>query len=455
MVDLITELSTSISHHTHKAVSKTSIETMKIIPLTDLSPTQWGAFRDAQKESAKIWMICMNLHGEARKNHCKWPSKVDLQRATKGKAKLHSQSIQMVCHAFLANVETIKKLRKEHPNTKTRYPYKEKLFYPVLWPKQAIKYENGHLILPMGRGHQPIKLAVDLEKPPGACRIVWNHGFEFHISQEQIIEEKPGDVQATGDLGQIHQIAVTTSTGKALVISGRGIRSEKRLRNKLLGKIASKKSKCKANSKRSKKLSRARGKVISRTERRCRDLQHKGTAKVIKFCKKEKVGTLFVGNPNGVQKKNCGRKHNQRMSQWEFGRDLNYLEYKSQKSGIAFMTGSERGTSSHCPKCNHKQKVSGRHWQCRKCDFKGHRDIVGSMNMHKLAFGNVIEFPKQETYLRAGSVRIGRRVNNSSQGQTPTRSSCPDTGQSCLRLRKKASTGIFQVARAAADGLSR
>ena len=118
MVDLIKKLSHSISKHTHKAVSTTSIETMKIIPLTDLSPTQWGAFRDAQKESAKIWMICMNLHGEARKNHCKWPSKVDLQRATKGKAKLHSQSIQMVCHAFLANVETAKKLRKEHPNRK-------------------------------------------------------------------------------------------------------------------------------------------------------------------------------------------------------------------------------------------------------------------------------------------------------------------------------------------------
>ena len=66
MVDLITELST-ISNHTHKAVSTTSIETMKIIPLTDLSSTQWGAFRDAQKESAKIWMICMNLQGHLMK----------------------------------------------------------------------------------------------------------------------------------------------------------------------------------------------------------------------------------------------------------------------------------------------------------------------------------------------------------------------------------------------------
>ena len=165
MVDLIKKLSHSISKHTHKAVSTTSIETMKIIPLTDLSPTQWGAFRDAQKESAKIWMICMNLHGEARKNHFKWPSKVDLQKETKGKAKLYSQSIQMVCHAFLANVETARKLRKEHPNMKARYPYREKIFYPLLWPQQAIKYENGHLTLPMGRGREPIKFAVDLDKP--------------------------------------------------------------------------------------------------------------------------------------------------------------------------------------------------------------------------------------------------------------------------------------------------
>ncbi len=438
----------------------TAVETVKIIPLKNLLPSQWRSFQDGQKEAAKVWMICRDLHREARKSGLKWPGKTELQKATKGQAAIHSQSIQMVCHAFLANVETAKKLRKEHPKMKARYPWRDKIFFPILWPEQAVKYDNGKLTLPMGKGRSSIVLTVELEKAPGSCRIVWNDGFELHVSQEHIVEEVPRDAKATVDLGQIHQAAVTTSTGKALVVSGRGIRSEKRLRNKSLGEIASKRAKCKRGSRRWKKLGKARAKVTGRSERRCRDLQHKGTAKVIQFCKDEGVGTLFVGNPDGVQRKDCGRKQNQRMSQWEFGRDLNYLKHKSQKSSIGFFTGSERGTSSQCPQCGNKQKVSGRHWQCRKCDFKGHRDIVGSVNMHPLAFGVVIEFPKEQTYLRAGAVRLGRKVKNSDQGKTSARSSCSDASQSCLRLGKKAGTGSsgspdFQAAQAAADGLSR
>lgn len=325
---------------------------------------------------------------------------------------------------------------------KARYPWRDKTFYPLLWPEQAVKYEAGKLSLPMGRGRDPIVLSVELEGAPGSCRIVWNDGFELHVSQKKEVEQKPGGAKATVDLGQIHQAAVTTSTGKALVVSGRGIRAEKRLRNKSFGQIASKRAKCTKGSKRWKRFGRARAKVTSRCERRCRDLQHKGTAKVIAFCKQEGVGTLFVGNPQGVQHKNSGRKQNQRMSQWEFGRDLDYLKYKSQKLGIEFFTGSERGTSSHCPQCGNKQKVSGRHWQCRRCDFSGHRDLVGSVNMHPLAFGVVIEFPQKQTYLRPGAVRLGRKVNNSFRGQTPERSSCPDAGQSCLELEKKAGTGF-------------
>ena len=42
---------------------------------------------------------------------------------------------------------------------KARYPYKEKIFYPILWPEQAIKYEDGHLTLPMGKGREPINVS--------------------------------------------------------------------------------------------------------------------------------------------------------------------------------------------------------------------------------------------------------------------------------------------------------
>ena len=78
-------------------------------------------------------------------------------------------------------------------------------------------------------------LNVCLEQAPGACRMVWNAGFELHVSRKASVESKPDDARATVDLGQIHQAAVTTSTGKALVVSGRGIRSENAYATKLLG----------------------------------------------------------------------------------------------------------------------------------------------------------------------------------------------------------------------------
>ena len=52
--------------------------------------------------------------------------------------------------------------------------------------------------------------------------------------------------QATVDLGEIHQAAVTTNTGAALVVSGRGIRSLKRRHQMALGQLARKRKRCHA-----------------------------------------------------------------------------------------------------------------------------------------------------------------------------------------------------------------
>src|SRR5581483_2689696 len=131
------------------------------------------------------------------------------------------------------------------------------------------------------------------------------------------------------------------------------------------------------------------------------DLRHKATRKVIDFCVEQQVGTLFIGNPDGVRNGNKGRHHNQRMALWEYGKDIDYLTYKSEAAHIMSFTGSERGTSSRCPACGHKHKPRGRNWVCRKCQFSGHRDLVGSVNMHELAYGNhKVMFPRSFTYLR-------------------------------------------------------
>jgi putative transposase len=382
------------------------MNTVKIYQLNHLSKRQFQRLRAAQMEAAQVWNACVEMHVAARLDHTPWPGRSNLQKATKGRYALHSQSIQMGVHAFLANIETTKQLRQSHREMQMKYPYKEKHFYPVHWPKQAVCREEKHVVLPMGRGRPSLILPLALPETSGACTLVWNNGFELHVCVEiPQAKEVPGDVHATVDLGEIHLAAVTTNTGKALIVTGRGIRSLKRQRNQQLGKLAKKQRHCKQYSKRWKKLQCAKNKQSRRAERRIRDLRHKATREVIDFCIKEQVGTLFIGNPHGVRNQNKGRHHNQRMALWEYGKDIDYLTHKSKQAHMSSFTGSERGTSSRCPSCGHRHKPRNRQWTCKQCGFQGHRDLVGSVNMHTLAFGEQVEFPRSFTYLRPGRSR--------------------------------------------------
>src|SRR6266550_2065745 len=375
-------------------------------------PKLFACLKAAQMEAAKVWNLCCEIHKQARMDHAKWPGRNELQKATKGQFALHSQSVQMVVHAFLANIDTTRQLRQSHPAMKMKYPWREKRFYPVKWPAQAIGKKSNRVILPMGNGRKSLVLPLELPENSGACSLVWNNGFELHVCIEQPQEkEAPGDVHATVDLGEIHLAAVSTNTGQAMIVTGRGIRSLKRQRTKQLGKIAKKQSRCSKYSRRWKKIQRAKNKIKARAERRIRDMRHKATRKVINFCQEHTVGSLFVGNPHGVRNRNSGRRHNQRMSLWEYGRDIGYLTHKSKAAHIKCFTGSERGTSSQCPVCGHRHKPKGRNWACKACGFVGHRDVVGSVNMHKIAFDEHVSFPRSVTYLRPSLSRSSSRAD--------------------------------------------
>lgn len=398
------------------------MQTVRIEVLSGLPRAVSASIRSGQMEAAKVWTDCRDELKVSMTTNVKWPNRDSLQKLTKGKYGLHSQSAQMVCHAFLANVDTARQLRQSG-RTEIRYPYKDKLFYPLYWPAQAMCLRANKIILPMGRGRKSIVLdRPDWLNQPAACKIMWNRiGYELHVSVElPTVTLIANDIHATVDLGQIHQCAVTTNTGKGLIVSGRGIRAEKRRMNQMHGSLATKMSRCKKGSQRWKKLNHSRNGYAVRAERRIRDMRHKGTRQVIDFCQSNNVTSIYVGNPDGVRTRRSGRKHNQRMSQWEYGKDIDYLTHKSKQTGILSFNGTERGTSSHCPVCGHKHKPNGRNWSCKACGFNGHRDLVGSINMHQIGFGEKPIFPvsKEITYLRPGT--SARKVFD--------RSSRPDSG---------------------------
>ena len=393
------------------------METVRIYRLNGLALSTRARLRAAQMEAARVWNVCRELHQAARLGQQPWPDRHTLQRATKGgQFTLHSQSIQMVCHQFLANVETTRQLKPTHPHM--RYPYKPKQYMPVQWPAQAVARQGKRLILPMGRGRKALSFRLELPARIGGVSLVWHGAYELHVVvPAPAAPEPPGTAQATIDLGEIHLAAVTTSTGQGLVVSGRGIRSLKRRHNRSLGQLQRKQVRCTRGSRRFRRLQRAKARLRARTERQVRDRRHKATRQVVRFLQQEGVQTVFIGDPHGVREQRTGRHHHQRMSQWEYGKDKDYLQQKCARAGIMSFTGSERGTSSRCPSCQRRQKVRGRNWVCQnpQCRFAGHRDIVGSLNMHQLAFGHPIAYPSPITYLRptrdvvaAGTPACGR-----------------------------------------------
>jgi putative transposase len=105
------------------------METAHIYSLTILSPSLQRRLYAAQQESARVWTVCRDRHLAARRQHTRWPDRDDLQQATKGQFALYSQTVQMICHQFLANVDATRELRQT--NRKIRYPYKDKRFFPL------------------------------------------------------------------------------------------------------------------------------------------------------------------------------------------------------------------------------------------------------------------------------------------------------------------------------------
>jgi len=133
-------------------------------------------------------------------------------------------------------------------------------------------------------------------------------------------------------------------------------------------------------------LQAVKSKVIAECERRIRDLNHKITRTAVDWCVVHNVGTLVIGDVTGIAQntnkdKRLNRNNRQKISQWSFYTQRQYLEYKCDEVGIKVVLESEKDTSKTCPKCGHKSKPTGRNYNCCTCNLKIHRDVVGASNI--------------------------------------------------------------------------
>ncbi len=212
-------------------------------------------------------------------------------------------------------------------------------------------------------------------------------------------------------MGEIHSVAaVTKETAQGIIITGRKVRSVKRLRNKKVRELQKKLAKCQKGSRQWKKYRRALNYILSKSDAQLTDVLHKTTRQFVNWCLDNKVKKVLVGNVEGVQrntsrtkkhKKKRSRKQNQKMSQWQFGKIHAYMKYKLESEGISVEKVNEAYTSQTCPVCGRRKKVSTRNFVC-PCGYSEHRDIHGAKNiLSKSIDGEFRDIgPVQVKYLR-------------------------------------------------------
>ena len=299
----------------------------------------------------------------------------------------HSHSVQAIIDDYCGARHAFFEIRKADP--KARPPFKRRWYHTFTWRASGITYKRGKLRLSMGRGREPLCIKIDKKfhkKVPAEVSLVYNrdtHIYEFHATyQTQPAKYKAdrGSVVAV-DLGEIHPI-VSFEGLTSEIYNGRYLRSIVQYREKFKATINHLLSRCKRGSRRWKKLKHAKNRTLNNLRNLIRDVRHKITSRFVSACKAKKAETIVIGDIKHIRQSiDYGPKANQKLHQWSFGEFTRMITYKAKAVGIKVDSQDERYTSQTCPSCGHRKKSSKRTYKCSKCQWTGHRDVVGASNI--------------------------------------------------------------------------
>lgn len=186
------------------------------------------------------------------------------------------------------------------------------------------------------------------------------------------------------DLGEINIAAVVTDEGKGIVISGRHLRSVKRLRNKRHAAYQERMEHCLPGSRRWRRLKKRKAQATAKLKRQQRDILHKASLQVVQFCQEEQVVQIAIGDVRDIQDGvNLGRKSNQKISQWPHGQFVQYVTYKARRRGMATNQIPEDYSTKTCSVDGyvHKSAPRERTFRCPGCGSVIHRDGNGAANI--------------------------------------------------------------------------
>lgn len=364
--------------------------------------------------SADTWNYCVKIDKEYHDINGKYMDMSTMQTAIKGYNKLHAKGHTLVYRKYIsARSSMFKSIKANHENSnKVKLPYKEKKYFNTGWDYQSIicDYEKGLIKLTRPqmlcadgkkRNQQPVKCYTK-EIPNNIVEIELVYRNKLYL----VIKYKEEDIQhliqsnnvAAIDLGEIHSITSIDNNGNAIIITGRKLRSIKRLRNKEFGKLRSKMSKCKKGSRQYKKYSRALKNLKYKFNRMIVDSIHKTSKLYLDYCMLYGISKVYYGDLDSATRniKDRGSKCvNQKLAQWNHGEIINQLCNKLSGYGVELIKVKEYYTSQTCPNCSKRHKPTNRNYEC-VCGYEQHRDLVGAINI--LNFNTTSNIKQYNTY---------------------------------------------------------
>jgi putative transposase len=369
------------------------------------------------KLSADVWNYCVKLDQEYQEINGKQMPFKEMQSKVKGYNDLHSKGIGLVFFKYYyARNAMWQSIKAKHENSdKVKMPYKEKEYFNTGWDYGCIKvdYEKGVLKLAkakLGKGgygkkQKPVIChAKTIPQNIKQIELVYRDGLKLYI--KYIVEDKHILIQsenaASIDLGEIHTIASIDNNGNSIIITGRKMRSIKRLYNKEWGKIRRKMSKRIKGSRQYKKYRRALHKLNYKKDRQISDCIHKITKLYLDYCLQNHIGLVYYGDIDGATRYTKGRINKmvgQKLNEWNYGQVIRQLENKFSRYGIQLIKVKEYYTSSKCPVCGNINKPRGRNYTCT-CGYTQHRDIVGAINILNDNHGTKLKKYTSKKYLR-------------------------------------------------------
>lgn len=370
----------------------------------------------ANKFSAEVWNYCVNIDKEHVELTGKQLKFSELQSAVKIFRNLSSKNNQLTfMKYYYARNSMWSSIKAKHKDSnKVEMPYKEKKYFNTRWDYSVIKYDLNKKIIMLnkamignggfGKRQNPVKCYVkNIPSHIVEIELLYRKGLRLAIKyKEPDIENLIlSDNAASIDLGEIHAITSIDTFGNSIIITGKKLRSIKRLRNKEWGKLKSKQGRCVKGSKQYKKYSKTMYSLEYKTNNLVLDAVHKITKLYLDYCLTNKISLIYYGDVDSATRNTHGRVGNngQKLSQWNHGEIMEQLINKLSRYNIQTIKVPEYYTSQACPSCGLLNKPKGRNYIC-ECGYTQHRDILGAINILNFNHGTELTHYTKKTYLR-------------------------------------------------------